>query len=51
MAVKTIEITRRIRDSIYSQIKMMSKEDQKNFYRSKAIELNKKLQSLKKTSV
>ncbi len=51
MAVKTIELTRNIRDRIYNEVKKMSKEEQIRFYREKATELNKKLQQTKKSPV
>ena len=51
MAVKTIDLTRNIRDKIYSKIKDLSKEDQVKYYRLKASKLNKKLSKYKKVSV
>lgn len=51
MALKTIKLTRKIRDTIYDKIKNMSKEEQKEFYRKKASELHDKLRQTKKTSV
>ena len=51
MAVKTIDLTRNIRDKNYKNIKDLPKEDQVKYYRSKASKLNKKLSIKKKTSV
>jgi len=51
MKLKTIELTRRIRDNIYEQIKDLPKEEQIKFYRLKASKLNKQLQQKKKTTV
>jgi hypothetical protein len=51
MKLKTIELTRRIRDNIYKQIKDLPKEEQIKFYRLKASKLNKQLQKKKKTTV
>ena len=39
MAVKTIDLTRNIRDKIYNNIKDLSKEDQIKYYRLKASKL------------
>ena len=50
MEVKTIELTRNIRNNIYNKIKDLSKEEQIKFYRNQASELNKKLQKFKKTT-
>jgi hypothetical protein len=51
MAIKTLEITRNIRDAIYDKIKNMTKEEQVKFYRMQAFSLNKKLQKRKKAVV
>ena len=52
MAVKTIDLTRNIRDKNYKNIKDLSKEDQIKYYRLRASKLSKKLSTSKKiTSV
>jgi len=49
MAIKTVDLTRNIRDSIYEKIKNLSKDEQIKFYRMQASKLNKKLQKGKKS--
>lgn len=51
MVVKTIDLTRNIRDKIFNSIKDLSKEDQIKFYRSRISKLNKKLSKNKNASV
>jgi hypothetical protein len=51
MTVKTIDLTRNIRDSIYNKIKNLSKEEQIKFYRMQTSELNKKLEKSSKSKV
>lgn len=51
MVVKTIDLTRNIRDKIFDSIKDLSKEDQIKFYRSRISKLNKKLSKNKNASV
>jgi hypothetical protein len=51
MAVKTIDLTRNIRDYIYDRIKNLSKVEQIKFYRMQASRLNKKLQKSIKSKV
>ena len=51
MAVKTVDLTRNIRDSIYEKIKDLSKEEQIEFYRLQASKLDRKLQKNKKSKV
>jgi len=47
MAIKTIILTRNIRDSIYDRIKDLTNEEQIKFYKLQASKLNKKLQKNK----
>jgi len=51
MVVKTIDLTRNIRDKNYKNIKDLSKEEQIKYYRSKASKLNKKFSKNKKAPV
>lgn len=50
MAVKTVDLTRNIRDKIFNDIKELSKEEQIKYYRLRASQLNKKLKKNRETS-
>lgn len=47
MKLKTVELTREIRDSIYNKIKDLSREEQVEFYRNRAKMVHKKIENKK----